>query len=385
MAQESNPFFVNPLGGADIAGGLAGFGKVYAANQEKEELLQKQATMKTEVQEAYKSKNPDAIANIMLKYPEYQQQIAGAVSFKNEATKNNALVTLRDVLTNPENAEQVLKSRIAFLKSQGVTDTSATEQELEAYRANPEGFKKRSEMLFASLAPNEYTVYSKDSTKKYEQGKGDAAGYSFDPETGKFTIDPEVRAALAADAKAKMEAEGGLKTTDLKDINNKVTDLTKETRGIYNNALALDDLKSNSSAAAKLAAVFKFMKALDPSSVVRETEQGQVYSASGAAGQLAGKLNSLLGEGELTADGFADVANTAKVLANSAVEASEREVEDYLTVFEDRVPPALLSKMRGRVPQKLAKYKLGETITSNGKKYKVVGGDLNDPEVELLP
>jgi hypothetical protein len=84
---------------------------------------------------------------------------------------------------------------------------------------------------------------------------------------------------------------------------------------------------------------------------LRESEQGQVYAAQGAAAALAGKLNQLIGEGALTEQGFQDVVDTAKTLANSAVEASQGEVTSYLDVLTDKITVSDYNKLKARVPE----------------------------------
>ena len=129
--------------------------------------------------------------------------------------------------------------------------------------------------------------------------------------------------------------------------------MLKETIGIYASAKSLEGLETRGSAASKLAAVFKFMKALDPTSVVRETEQGQVYAAEGAASQVAGMLNSLIGEGKLTERGFKDVVNTSKILSNSALQSSTNQLNSYLETYENTLPTSFKNKMYERIPLQL--------------------------------
>ena len=190
-----------------------------------------------------------------------------------------------------------------------------------------------------------------DKAPELKQGTGSMSGYSFNPSTGEYSIDPKLKAQMDADkAKAQKQA-GQLTPKDIAGVNDKVTALTKDVRGIVASAKSLDGLKTRGSAASKLAAVFKFMKTLDPTSVVRESEQGQVYAAQGAAAALAGKLNQLIGEGALTEQGFQDVVDTAKTLANSAVEASQGEVASYLDVLADKITVSDYNKLKARVPE----------------------------------
>jgi hypothetical protein len=95
------------------------------------------------------------------------------------------------------------------------------------------------------------------------------------------------------------------------------------------------------------------MKSLDPTSAVRESEQGMVYDAQGAAAGLAGRINKLMGEGGLTKEGFRDVVNTAKTLANSAIDDKSSEIQRYIDVYEGTLPEGFVNKVKSRVPKKL--------------------------------
>ena len=170
-----------------------------------------------------------------------------------------------------------------------------------------------------------------------QRGTGALEGYVFNPDTGLYSIDPTIKDVLSKKA-LQAQAEG--KQIDLKtkqSINKDLTGILKDTVKIRRSAEELDQLEELKTPAAKLGAVFKFMKSLDPTSVVRETEQGQVYAASGAAAQLAGSINSLLGEGKLTDQGFRDLVRTAKSIANANIESVGGEVGTLLESFGESI------------------------------------------------
>ena len=188
------------------------------------------------------------------------------------------------------------------------------------------------------------------SPKKVDQPfQKTAEGLVFNPNTGKFNIDPVARRRLDDLAK-KSAATGVLDFKDKQSLNKDVTGIIKSTVSIKRFAEELEALEGVGTAAAKLGAVFKFMKSLDPTSVVRETEQGSVYAASGAASQLAGQLNSLLGEGKLSEAGFKDIVNTSKSIADANINSTVTEVGSLLDSFEDTLPASFKSKIKDRVP-----------------------------------
>ena len=187
----------------------------------------------------------------------------------------------------------------------------------------------------------------------YQQGTGAMSGYAFNEKTGEYILNDVAKKALEKDALKLAGKDTQLSPKDVAGINDKVTGLTKGVTDIAEAGKALDALESRSTAAAKLAAVFKFMKAMDPSSTVRESEQGQVYSAEGLMKGFANQINAALGKGGLSEAGFRDLTNTAKALANSAIDSSAQNVRGYLDVLSDKVTARDFNKLLARVPQKL--------------------------------
>jgi len=173
------------------------------------------------------------------------------------------------------------------------------------------------------------------------------AGYTFNPATGQYSINPALKQQV--EATKALAAKPDLKVSDISSINKDLTALTKDARGIKAAADSLISLKESSSPASKLAAVFKFMKALDPTSVVRETEQGQVYESQGIPELLLGKLNNITGEGKLTGQAFQDLVDTSKIMANSALETSREEAISFLDVFSE-LPDDRRAAFEKRVP-----------------------------------
>jgi hypothetical protein len=158
---------------------------------------------------------------------------------------------------------------------------------------------------------------------------------------------------LGASLKQTADELSGKELLDAKDlvgVNDKVTTILKPTQEIVSAAQALEGLKGRGTPASQLAAVFKFMKANDPTSTVRESEQGQVYSAEGAMKGFAAQINQFLGEGGLTESNFADLVDTAKTIANSAVGSSQTQIKGFLNVISDNLTPKQLQNLQSRVP-----------------------------------
>lgn len=225
-------------------------------------------------------------------------------------------------------------------------DDKFREMEPEAREIVARGFAAQ------SMTEQAYNAsFGQEKTTKLEQGKGKLEGYSYNPDTGIFSIQPDLKASLSKKALAAATSKKKLTARGRQSINKDVTGLLGNTQEVAKSARDLAALESSGSAAAQLAAVFKFMKSLDPTSVVRESEQGLVYSAQGVAAQFAGKLNNLIGEGKLTKAGFRDIVETAESLANSSIDASKTEIGDYLEAYEDTIPESFKGKLRDRLPE----------------------------------
>lgn len=201
MAQENNPFYIDPFGGANVAQGLAGlgagFGQMRQRNEleaEKQKALALREQMVADVTEAYTSKDPDKVAAVMIKYPEMAQNLTNAMNFKDETTKNNFVTSARSLLTNPEQADQIFQSRIELIKARG-GDPKDTEMEYSEYKKNPEAYLATVPLKFASYASDEWKAYQ-EAQPKFEQGKGEAAGSVFNARTGEYKADPEFMKTL---------------------------------------------------------------------------------------------------------------------------------------------------------------------------------------------
>lgn len=222
----------------------------------------------------------------------------------------------------------------------------------QAFVEFPEQAKQLVNQTKLMREQEELTSPAEEKTK-YTQGTGAMSGYAFDPSTGSFIINPEVKQALEDKATAKAEKGAKLGAKDRQGINKDVTGLIKGTAEIVKSAKSLAGLKESSSPAAQLAAVFSFMKAMDPSSTVRESEQGQVYNAQGAAKGIANKINALIGKGGLSQEGFQDLVDTANNLANTAIDSSSGEIRQYLDSYEDTLPDSFKERLTNRLPARL--------------------------------
>ncbi len=85
-----------------------------------------------------------------------------------------------------------------------------------------------------------------------------------------------------------------------------------------------------------VSSVFLFMKNLDPTSVVRDSEQGMFLSASGPAARLAGEFNNLLGKGKMTDAARKNIIKSAHDTLRGARKEAAREQDVYTKLAIDQ-------------------------------------------------
>jgi hypothetical protein len=200
--------------------------------------------------------------------------------------------------------------------------------------------------IIGQVKGKEYADTFFGGDKKLEQGKGEMKGYSFDTTTGEYAINPTLKAKLE---EVKLLPELDAKTRQ--SINKDFTQLTSDTKLIRNTASDLDKLSKIKSGPASIAMVFKFMKALDPTSVVREGEFATAENSAGIPEALRNTYNKLMEGGRLGPKQIDQFVFTAKSLANSAIESSNTEVGDFIGTFEDTLTDGFKKALINRIPK----------------------------------
>ena len=207
--------------------------------------------------------------------------------------------------------------------------------------------------IIGSVKGNDYAENFFGEKTKFSQGKGVMEGYSFDPSTGTYAINPNLKAKLD-----EVKEKGKLELKDKITLNKEFTTLTKDTKLIRNTAEDLSKLSKmvdkdgNISGPSSIAMVFKFMKALDPTSVVRESEFQVAENSSGVPENISNMYNKLWNGGKLGPKQVAEFITTAKGLANSSIDSSTTEITDYLKTFEDDLSKNFSKNLLGRIPKR---------------------------------
>lgn len=247
-------------------------------------------------------------------------------------------------------------------------DTTRLQAMLDQGKENPTIFKNTIDLMQKTFNPG-----VSNAITPYQQAQLDLEKGKLDLDKAKFDFKQSSAGGSVIDVDTRQK------------INKDITPLVKETESIYSAAKSLESLEKSDSPASQLAAVFKFMKSLDPTSAVRETEQGMVYDAQGAAAGLAGRLNKLLGEGGLTKEGFKDVVSTAKTLANSSIDDKSSEISRYLDVYEGTLPEGFVKSLQSRVPKRFEGEQTKNYTGQDKQAYDWAKSNQNDPRAaEIL-
>ncbi|MCH9646353.1 MAG: hypothetical protein K0U08_06905 [Proteobacteria bacterium] len=351
----ANPFFID----SKIGESLVGLGNVIGDKYEKEQALEeearlkqaefeKQQAMQSELQSAMASGDENQIAAVSMKYPQLSEKIQETFKFKNDITKQNFLDSAKEIISGGD-VEQVLQTRVEQVQSQG-GDPTDTLRELEMYRANPEGYVDKVKKAYILADPKgfkEYQAATAEKTTKFEQGTGDMTGYAFNPETGEYKINPQLKSKIE-----EIKSKPTLSAKDRQSINKDFTQLTKDTKLIRNTASDLEKLGEIKSGPASIAMVFKFMKALDPTSVVREGEFATAENSAGIPETVRNTYNKIMEGGRLGDEQIKNFVSTAKQLANNSIESSNTEVQGFVDTFEDTLPKSFKKLLINRIPKK---------------------------------
>lgn len=122
---------------------------------EQRQLRQSQQDARVEAARLYQAGDTDGLAMLSIENPHIAESIRGAYKFKNERTKQNFTDSMREILIDPANTDQILTARIDNVIAEG-GDPSDTIKEREDYRANPDAFSEKVKNSYALYDPQGY-------------------------------------------------------------------------------------------------------------------------------------------------------------------------------------------------------------------------------------
>lgn len=248
-----------------------------------------------------------------------------------------------------------------FLNQANASQDPAEKENLfmKAYQASPEFTKGLMQNMKARAETEKL-----NQPAPQQQGTGQMSGYAFNPADGTFKINPELERSLNEKAASKLAEGKVLGVKDRQSINKDVTALLADSVGINKTAQDLQKLGKLGGGPASIALVFKFMKALDPQSVVRESEFSTAENSAGVPESVRNIYNKLKNGEKLGEEQIKQFIDTANLLSNSATESSANEISKYLDVYEYALPESLKEKLMGRIPSRIGEAAKTETAAT---------------------
>ena len=312
---------------------------------------EKQQQFGVALKSAWESGDQKSMVGLLASNPEQLQTIQGLMGFRDQQHRQ-AIGNVASQLTaaldsgNVQGAADAIQSNAEALQAMG-QDPAALLQQLHK---DPTALRKGADsLMLLTMTPDQVVAYKQkleDQQLRRDQMQVQLRGQDItvrgqDMSAGTAAADRMARAELkAADLDMKLKELGmkpSLDAKDIKGINSDISSFKKDADVMYGAATDLQTIRENATPAAQLAAIFKFMKALDPTSVVREGEQVMLQKTGGiydSVGNYVGRLNN---GSRLNADQLKDLANTAKRLANSSASTVNKSIDDYLSTYGENL------------------------------------------------
>ena len=190
----------------------------------------------------------------------------------------------------------------------------------------------------------------KSGKPKEAYQKGDK-GLVFNPNDGTYSMDPTAKARFDEIA-SKQNQQGNISLKDRQSINKDVTGFIKQAISIKTTAEDLKKLKKLGTGAASISAIFKFMKANDPTSTVREGEFATAETSGGVPEAVRNFYNKIVSGERIDESEVQKFIDVSEALTNSAIDSATSTTSGYINTFEDSLPKSFSSKVLKRVPSK---------------------------------
>jgi hypothetical protein len=157
----NNPFTIDVDQGAygRIGRGLGGLGAILGEKREMKNKQSAERAINEQAQAIFDSGKPSDIAKFMISNPEAAKRVQGAMTFVNEQTQKNFVDGSKRIAAG-ENPEAVLIDRIKLVQQQG-GNVSESNEALQEYYDDPQGFMQNNEKVFAIYDPSGYEAFKK--------------------------------------------------------------------------------------------------------------------------------------------------------------------------------------------------------------------------------
>ena len=390
-----------------VTQGVAGLQNIQVNQQEmqmRQEEMQRQQKKQTDeakaaeylaqYQASEQAGTPDftSLNKAILLSPTASQNVLTGIGIQDKRQKTQAasdVVSLYAAADSPDKFKQLIANRIQTVRDRGGDPKDSIELANIYETQGAEAARKSLQMVGAALANEGFVkadmigLGAPSKQAPFQQGSGEMSGLVFNPNTGTYSVNQEARKAYT-EALSKKDKGDALGVKDKVTLNKEISAITKDATMIHRTAQDIEKLKTIKSGPAAISIVYKFMKSLDPTSVVREGEFAIAENAAGVPETIANVYNKLLSGERLPESVIADFSYAAKELANTAVGAAETEVDDYLATFEDDLGAQFSKSLRSRVPKRfeIEKQPAQQPTPAETKQPKVVdwsslGGDQN--------
>lgn len=376
---------------------LVDIGNSFAQQRQQAQKQQQQGDIDAFTQQAI-SGDPRALEELMSRDPQRAQMVQGFMQQKREGEQAQ----------DAQFTSQIAQETAGFVEQMHLAPQEAQEAMFNAavddprYDIDEEDRQyfmddNARKALIGKVKGKEYAENffgQKDKATAFQQGTGEMSGYSFNPTDGTYAINATLKAKLD-----EVKASGKLELKDKITLNKEFTNLTKETKLIRNTAKDLEKLSKmvgpdgNVSGPASIAMVYKFMKALDPASVVKQDEFATAENSSGVPLQIRNMYNKLMQGGKLGTKQVSEFLATAQGLANSAIDSSTVEITDYLNTFEDDLSSNFRNALLKRIPKRFdiapkaveeVEVAVASTARKDAQALEWANANPNDPRAEAI-
>lgn len=204
-----------------------------------------------------------------------------------------------------------------------------------------DGFNDVFQQSYDVFVNNGFINPQEDATAKvgrFKQGEG----FVFDSATGQFEQSPEY-------VKAVEDAATAASLNDLRGVSKDLNGIKADAGEVRLAAEDLESLAESGTAADQLAVIFKFMKALDPASVVRDNEQAQVMKTGGVFDYFSNIIGGLNDGQKLTPEQMQNIVVTSKNLANNKMQAANSSMGSYIDLIAPQLNENQLNNLNGRL------------------------------------
>lgn len=329
-------------GGVQLGVGLRQAKIAEAEQQQEAAKLQRQQQFVTDLQSATQSGDSRGMLDLMSAYPDQADTITKMIGAK-DAQHAKAIGNFAGQLGSMIDAGDMNGAMGLVAQNADIITAQGRDplQFIQQIKENPALVKQGADaMMLMTMTPEEQLTYRNklEDLELRRQGQEiQVRGQNMTASTA--AADRAQRAQANAEnlqlKLAELGAKPSLDVKDIKSINSDLTALKKDSDVMYSAANDLQTIRDNATPAAQLAAIFKFMKALDPTSVVREGEQVMLQKTGGLFDTMGNYVSQLNSGSRLNAKQLQDLTNTAKRLSNSTAGTVNTSIDDYLGTYGD--------------------------------------------------